>query len=258
MSTAAATNAIAPLDLPYVSEQEDILWALERHAPRYNEWLLSRALPHLGEHVLEIGAGIGTFTLPLAAQGIRVSALEPDEALVSILEKRTTHLPGVEIVKSDIEKLEPDRLKASVDSIICFNVLEHVADDKAALSTMARCLKTSGQLMLIAPAHRLLFGAADEAVDHFRRYQAPALSHLLTEAGFAVGQLRYVNPMGAAGWLVSSCLLRRRTLSASSLKLYERLVPLLRRFDGLPLPVGLSLWARAAKLHPSVKAVDDY
>jgi SAM-dependent methyltransferase len=230
-----------------VSPQEEILWALEDKAPRYNEWLLSRALPHAGSHVLEIGAGIGTFSLLLAAHGIRVSALEPEEELADILEERTWDLGGIDVLRSDIEGFGLDRLTEPVDSVICFNVLEHIPDDRAALVTMAGCLKEGGQLMLLAPAHRLLFGETDRTVDHQRRYDSSGVSRLLSDVGLEVVQLQYVNPVGAAGWFLSSRLLRRRTLSKSSLQIYEHLVPTLRTLDRLRLPVGLSVWARARR-----------
>jgi 2-polyprenyl-3-methyl-5-hydroxy-6-metoxy-1,4-benzoquinol methylase len=239
--------AIAPVGTrgTEVSPQEEILWALEEKAPRYNEWLLSRALPHLGGHVLEIGAGIGTFSLLLATHGIRVSALEPDEELADVLEERASDLAGIDVLRGDIEGFAVDRPAEPFDSVICFNVLEHIPDDRAALKTMAGCLKEGGQLMLLAPAHRFLFGETDRTVDHQRRYHTSGVSRLLTDVGLEVVQLKYVNPIGAAGWFVSSRLLRRRKLSKSSLKIYEQLVPTLRTFDRLRFPVGLSVWARA-------------
>jgi len=228
-----------------VTEQEEILWALEENAPRYNDWLLSRALPHAGRDMLEVGAGIGTFTLRLAAQGIRVTALEPDERLADILEERTRHLRGVDVVREDIEGPTPERLGGRFDSVICFNVLEHIADDKEALTTMRHSLKKSGELMLLAPAHQFLFGETDRAVHHERRYDSRGLSRLLSEVGLEIVQLQYVNPLGAAGWFVSSCVFRRKTLGLAPLRLYEHLVPTLRHLDRLPLPLGLSLWVRA-------------
>jgi SAM-dependent methyltransferase len=241
--------AIAPVGSrgTEASAQEEILWALEVTAPRYNKWLLSRALPHVGGHVLEIGAGIGTFSLLLAARGIRVSALEPDKELADVLEDRASDLAGIDVLRGDIEGFALDRLAEPVDSVICFNVLEHIPDDRAALETMAGCLKEGGQLMLLAPAHRFLFGETDRTVDHQRRYDSAGVSRLFSDVGLEVVQLQYVNPVGAAGWFVSSRLLRRRTLSKSSLKLYEQFVPTLRALDRLRLPVGLSVWARARR-----------
>jgi len=226
------------------SEQEEILWRLERDAPRYNEWLLSRALPFLGEHVFEVGAGIGTFTLLLAERGIQVTAAEPDQALADILEESTRHLPGVRVLRQEIGDVPHEALRGQVDSVICFNVLEHVRDDAAALRTIHGLLGSTGQLLLLAPAHPILFGETDRAVDHERRYTTAGSKRALTDAGFEIAEVRYVNPLGAAGWLLSSRVLRRRTLPRGPLKLYERLIPGLRLAERMRLPFGLSVWAR--------------
>jgi SAM-dependent methyltransferase len=229
-----------------VTEQEEILWELEREAPSYNDWLLSRALPYVGDHVVEVGAGIGTFTLALAARGVRVTALEPEEDLAAILEERTRGRDGVRVLRQTIGNA-PHDLVGDADSAISFNVLEHIPDDRGALAAVRRFLRPGGQLLLLSPAHPFLFGATDRAVDHERRYTKDGLGTLLAESGYDVADLRYVNPIGAAGWLVSSRLLRRTTLPRGPLKLYERLVPALRAIDRVRLPFGLSVWARGVR-----------
>ncbi|MEX2422280.1 MAG: 16S rRNA (adenine(1518)-N(6)/adenine(1519)-N(6))-dimethyltransferase RsmA [Actinomycetota bacterium] len=54
-----------------------------------------------GDRVLEIGAGLGSLTVPLAATGARVLALEFDRRLVPALEEAVSPWPGVEIVATD-------------------------------------------------------------------------------------------------------------------------------------------------------------
>ncbi|HEY1370338.1 MAG TPA: hypothetical protein VGF23_24630, partial [Gaiellaceae bacterium] len=76
-------------------------------------------------------------------------------------------------------------------------------------------------------------------------YDRRGLERTLRSAGFEVVELRYVNPVGAAGWLVSSRLLRRSQVPEGPLTLYDKLVPVFRRLDALRLPFGLSLWAVA-------------
>src|SRR5512145_1354320 len=47
--------------------QDEIVRDLEimSDAGRYHRWILSRFMPHLGNRIVELGAGIGTFTFHL-------------------------------------------------------------------------------------------------------------------------------------------------------------------------------------------------
>jgi len=56
-----------------------------------------------------------------------------------------------------------------------------------------------------------------------------------------------VNPLGALGWLVSARILRRTLIPEGPLRLYDRVVPLLRGLESLHLPWGLSVWAVARR-----------
>jgi SAM-dependent methyltransferase len=125
------------------------------------------------------------------------------------------------------------------------NVLEHIPDDGAALADLRERLLPDGRLLLLVPAHPLLFGATDRAIGHQRRYSVGALRSLLRRRRFHVDALRPVNPVGAFGWLVSSRLLGRERIPTAPLRLYDALVPVLRPLDALRLPFGLSLWAVA-------------
>jgi 16S rRNA (adenine1518-N6/adenine1519-N6)-dimethyltransferase len=56
--------------------------------------------------VLEVGPGLGEMTLALAHRVKRVIAVEIDPRLVAILEKKMEVCPNVEVVRSDILKLD--------------------------------------------------------------------------------------------------------------------------------------------------------
>ena len=60
-----------------------------------------------GDVVLEVGAGVGTLTRPLARQAKRVIALELDDDLVEILREQTADLPNVEILHGDVLRFSP-------------------------------------------------------------------------------------------------------------------------------------------------------
>jgi SAM-dependent methyltransferase len=233
-------------ELVFYPEQAETLRLMEEEASNYNRWLLARGASHLGNRVLDVGAGIGTFTAEVA-DGRTVVALEPDPAFVPRLRRRFAGRANVEVATQSIEELRPEWLEELFDSIICFNVLEHIADDAAALDRLGSLLKPGGSLLALVPAHPAAFGAIDVTLGHERRYDKPLLRRRVSEAGLEIVKLRHVNPVGAVGWFVTSRLLRREQLPSGPLRLFDRLVPLLRKLDGLPVPFGLSLWAVARR-----------
>lgn len=211
-------------------------------ATRYNQWLFDRCRPFLGRRVLDAGAGTGTFTAMLATAAEVVFAAEPDPAFVQILERRFGGQRNVKILTAEAAGLDRSDLEAPLDSIVCLNVLEHIADDEQALRRFRSLLEPGGHLLVLVPSHPFLFGSLDEALGHERRYRKRDLEDRSARAGFAPTVLRYVNPTGGFGWLTASRVRRRHTLASRSLGLYDRLVPLLRTLDRVPLPFGLSLW----------------
>jgi SAM-dependent methyltransferase len=245
----AQRQAVAPeSDGEQMSEptaQDESLRRMSQ-AERYNAWLLARAQPYLGARALDVGAGIGTFAVELARLCEFVAAVEPDPADRARLEQRFADDANVRVFGIGAESLGGAELGGPFDAAICFNVLEHIEDDLAALAAVRGQLRPNGgHLLLLVPAHRVLFGEIDHAVGHMRRYDRATLRARLERTGFGLRELRYVNPLGAIGWLVSSRLLRRQQVPEGPLELYDRLVPVLRTVDRIPLPFGLSVWAVA-------------
>jgi SAM-dependent methyltransferase len=214
-------------------------------APRYNAWLLERARPYLGARVVDVGAGLGTFVEPLARERALVVAVEPDATDAAALRRRFAGVPNVRVEERDALSIADADLGGPFDAAICFNVLEHIGDDVAALRAIASQLRTGGHLCLLVPAHQALYGTIDRNVGHVRRYDRASLHAAFAAAAFEVVDMRYVNPLGALGWAVSSLALRREQVPEGPLKAYDRLVPVLRAIDRLPLPFGLSVWAVA-------------
>jgi 16S rRNA (adenine1518-N6/adenine1519-N6)-dimethyltransferase len=73
---------------------------------RYVERIIQAIAPAPGETLIEIGAGQGQLTLPLARAGARVVAIESDRRLAEALRKKLGSQPEVELVESDALKLD--------------------------------------------------------------------------------------------------------------------------------------------------------
>ncbi|MDH4170647.1 MAG: 16S rRNA (adenine(1518)-N(6)/adenine(1519)-N(6))-dimethyltransferase RsmA [Acidimicrobiia bacterium] len=79
-----------------------------------------------GDHVVEIGAGLGSLTLALAETGARVTAVEIDEALVAVLSEVVAGL-DVEVVHADARALDWTDLTGGGSCILVANLPYNIA-----------------------------------------------------------------------------------------------------------------------------------
>lgn len=77
------------------------------------------------------------------------------------------------------------------NAVTLFDVLEHIDDDDACLSSLYASLAPGGQAVFTVPAFQFLFGAHDRMLSHFRRYSHPELVAKLHRAGFDVTESGY-------------------------------------------------------------------
>lgn len=78
--------------------------------PRVRQQILARLNSRPGDCWLEIGAGHGEMTLPLAGTGARVAAVERDPRLAEGLQAQIVGFPQVEVVVGDILEISPAEL----------------------------------------------------------------------------------------------------------------------------------------------------
>lgn len=85
--------------------------------------------------------------------------------------------------------------EGSFDLVCLLDVLEHVADDAAALQRLREVLVPGGRLLVTVPAYAWLWSAHDEAHHHHRRYTAGRIAVLASAAGLAIERLGYFNTL---------------------------------------------------------------
>src|ERR1035437_5699129 len=97
--------------------------------PQYLSWLARKIRPHVGDEVLEIGAGIGNITGRLIGKRALYVAVEKDPLHLHALRNRFLRTPNVQVRQLDPERPEDMAgLAKSFDTILCLNVLEYVED----------------------------------------------------------------------------------------------------------------------------------
>jgi SAM-dependent methyltransferase len=167
------------------------------------DWLFSRR----PGSVLEIGCGAGALIRELASKGFPAVGVDSSaDARRLALEMNGS---GARVV----DELPPET--DQFDYLLSFEVLEHVKDDKAALSAWLRRLAPGGWAFLSVPAHEWRWAADDEAAGHYRRYDRGALRDLVTGAGAEVVEIRnYGWPVTVVSAPLRAWLARRHSVSA--------------------------------------------
>jgi SAM-dependent methyltransferase len=224
-------------------------------ARNYQAWVFRKVEPFLGKRILELGAGIGNMSrwLPLRE---RLILTESEPALCEMLrdsladraaDPRVT-TQSFDLAKSDLAPYIAENL----DTIVSFNVLEHIEDDAAALARLCEILRASKapgpkRLVTFVPAHSWAYGAMDKSFGHYRRYSRGSLGSILKSvAPEAKHTFSYFNVVGLAGWIVNGRILGKSQIGMGSIDAFERLCPIVSPIDDLlhkhlKLPMGQSL-----------------
>ena len=222
-------------------------------AVNYHRWILDEFRSHLGQRLVEVGAGTGSFTeLLLEQKPQTLSAVEPS-AMYDILVENVARMQTKSSVKTYqavfTQVAAQIKKTHNPDSIIYVNVLEHVENDTAELAAVHDALSTDGRIFVFVPALPALYGNFDKEVGHFRRYRKAELETKCRQAGFRILKSSYFDLAGIVPWWIKYQLFKASTLDHTTIELYDRFaVPVTRAIESvITPPVGKNLLLIASK-----------
>lgn len=198
------------------------------------------------ESALDFGAGFGGMYAELARLSQRVYAFEPDAGA-----RTTAAQQGY--VSSYTTAAEA--LSKQYGLIGLFDVIEHIEDDTAFLTSLRDALIQGGLLAITVPAFQFLWSEHDVEHQHFRRYNKRSLSKLLLGAGYEILAISYWNTL----LFLPAALVRLLGRSGSSALGFSGFINTLLlfvvnieskilRFCALPFGVSLVVVARKREL----------
>jgi SAM-dependent methyltransferase len=200
----------------------DPLWSDARlvEPQRFNTWPLVSSLVSPSQARLEIAPGLRP-RLPLE-QTHFVDFSWPAVA------KLRAH--GANAVVALVSALPfPDGV---FDLVCAFDIVEHVDDEDAILSELARVAAPNAALLLSVPLHPARWSAFDEMVGHCRRYEPTRLLAKLAEHGFSVERSAAYGMRPQSSLLVDAGMWFLTHRREKAMKLYNRvLMPMGVRFQ---------------------------
>ena len=172
-------------------------------APRFNAWMADTIRPFCGERVLEIGSGVGNMTRTLVPKS-RYVASDVNPLYLQTLTNLSADKPYMQTAYCDVTDLSTfPRTNDGYDTVICFNVIEHVVDDRIALGNIKSVLAEGGRAIILVPQGPANMGTLDEVLGHRRRYTRQTLDALASDCGFKVSNMIEFNRIGSVAWYIN-------------------------------------------------------
>ena len=191
----AMLHKLNPVRLGYIRDRIDQHWHLDECALR----------PLVGKTALDVGCGAGLLAEPLARMGATVTAVDAAPELIAVAK---AHAAGAGL-KIDYRAVGVEALNGRFDLVNAMEVVEHVADPRAFVASLAARLAPGGLLILSTPNRtawsKLLtitlaegFGKIPKGTHHFDEFITPEeMTAMLAEAGLVVEDVEgiAVSPM---------------------------------------------------------------
>jgi len=144
---------------------------------------------YIKNDLLEVGAGIGSFTENYKNNLKNITLTELDKQNIKRLKKR------FKVSKIKIKAELTSKLSGKFNSILYMNVLEHIKNDKKEINISLSKLNKKGYLIILVPAHNELYTKFDKEIGHFRRYKVNFFKKLKFKDAKIV-KLQYLDCLG--------------------------------------------------------------
>lgn len=156
---------------------------------------LPRTVPRA--RILDIGCGTGMMLRALEPYGT-VQGIDPSPTAVSLASSQRL------MVRQGSLPHDLQGVGGRYDLVTLLDVLEHIEDDREALSAVYRLLDSNGAVVCTVPAIPALWSLHDDLAHHKRRYRLYELKQRFEESGFRIHKISYFNTL-----LLPLALLRR-------------------------------------------------
>jgi SAM-dependent methyltransferase len=204
----------------YVEAEYDVNWSedleeLHEESSRthfIDVWTRRAMLARLGSlppspTVVDVGCSTGYLLEDLRARLPSASLIGVD-LIAGGLRKAHEHVPDATLLQADACALPLEG--ASADALVSANLLEHVPDDRRALSEMCRILRPGARAVVVVPVGPGNYDYYDRFLGHERRYARGELASKARAVGLVVLEDIFLGaPLYPAFWLVKQ-LNRRR------------------------------------------------
>ena len=138
---------------------------------------------NIGKNILDIGCGDAFFDYKLMDEIKDINNFYGIDIF-----SETEFKDGKYTLINDYKKIKNKKF----DTILMFDVLEHVEDDVDFLeNTVFPLLKDNGKVFMTVPAYQSLFSKHDQELKHYRRYNIKMIKNAVKKTNFKIIKYHY-------------------------------------------------------------------
>lgn len=223
-----------------------------KEADAFNRWMYDQIAPFVESPVLEIGSGIGNISKCCLEDGHSLVMsdirLEYIEFLKENFSEQKQDILQLDLVDENFEEKYKSYF-GKFKTVFALNVIEHIENDSLAIQNASKLLGAGGKLIILVPAHALIYNTIDRNLFHFKRYGYSDLGKLMKTPPLKLESIKGFNGLGIAAWVYGGLFSKKGVIAGGEMKLYNRLVPIAKLIDKITFfKLGLSLIAVSRKL----------
>ena len=196
-------------------------------ASNFRKYQISFITEFIKGKFLEVGAGKGGL-IPFYINLIKdITIIEPEKKLFKILKKNYS------IKKLKIKNQTIKNIKKKYDTIIYYDVLEHMKNDLNEIKLANKKLNKNGYLIFSVPAYQIFYSSFDKSVGHFKRYNKQDFVKLGKKTGLKIEKLAYYDSMGFLFLVLNKLFSLKQTNLKNKIYFWNLLMPISKLIDTL-------------------------
>ena len=193
----------------------------------FRKYQLNLIKKFLKNNTAEVGPGRGGFVNYYKKYCKFLYLIEPDKKLCGLLKKK---YPNKKII---IKNSTINKIQTKFDTIMYFDVLEHIQNDLKEVLSAKKRLKKNGCLIFSVPAFQIFYNNFDKSVGHYKRYNKEDFITIASKTNLKIEKILYYDSFGLLLIIFSKIFNISNKNLGKNIKIWNFLIPFSKILDVL-------------------------
>ena len=195
------------------------------NSKNFRKYQLDLTKKFIKNNTAEVGPGRGGFVYYYKKYCKFLHLIEPDRKLYGLLKQKYSN-KKITIKNSTINKVQ-----TKFDTIMYFDVLEHIQNDLKEVLSAKKRLKKNGYLIFSVPAFQIFYNNFDKSVGHYRRYNKKDFINIASKTNLKIQKLIYYDSFGLLLIILGKIFNISNKNLGKNIKVWNFFIPLSKILD---------------------------